>query len=578
MFIPIKLKRGIKPNLPVLDEGMPAFTTDTEELFVGSKDGNIQFAKQTDVAANTAYLADMALNINGRSINVLHPPVPLIACKGDGTTDDTSVAQNIINSANTNGYSSVYFQPTTNGYVINGTLTLYSGLTVFGQRTKITSASTTAVTAIFFSNGLNNVKVHGFRIFSTNNQVRPTGWTGQSSNRTGVQFSGCNDCFAFDLYGEQLEYLVKIDSTSSNNTIKDVETVNVLQPIYIGITTGTFLENCNLGMPTDLNCDPHDHHIYISQGSNIQGNNITCNQGCGFAIQIYNVAGTQVSNINFTNLILKNVRAGLYATLATNVTFTNVDIDGINSDVVSQVSALYVTDAEMFVENLKIKNIGNLQGGQLFYADGATSATLKVNGGYIDNGGTATLGTFNTQSDVILNDIVFNLCEGQFYSSSTANHRKFIMRSSTYIRNATTITTPATIELFRLRGTTYAEVEGCTFVNAQSNARAILYCTDNTGLVVAKNNTYKGDTVFISPSDTKTKGSNNFDANNNVSVTSNSDFDLNKNKMKNMVLDQNVTASRPTSPVKGQAFYDTTLNKPIWHNGTSWTDATGTTV
>jgi hypothetical protein len=56
------------------------------------------------------------------------------------------------------------------------------------------------------------------------------------------------------------------------------------------------------------------------------------------------------------------------------------------------------------------------------------------------------------------------------------------------------------------------------------------------------------------------------------------DIDLNKNLLKNAVLDKAATASRPASPVKGQMFYDTTLNKPIWYNGTAWTDATGTTV
>jgi hypothetical protein len=55
-------------------------------------------------------------------------------------------------------------------------------------------------------------------------------------------------------------------------------------------------------------------------------------------------------------------------------------------------------------------------------------------------------------------------------------------------------------------------------------------------------------------------------------------LDLTKNKLQNAVLDQAATVSRPTAPVKGQMFYDTTLNKPIWYNGTAWTDATGTSV
>ena len=38
------------------------------------------------------------------------------------------------------------------------------------------------------------------------------------------------------------------------------------------------------------------------------------------------------------------------------------------------------------------------------------------------------------------------------------------------------------------------------------------------------------------------------------------------------------TAARPSSPSTGQHFFDTTLIKPIWYNGTNWVDATGTTV
>lgn len=38
------------------------------------------------------------------------------------------------------------------------------------------------------------------------------------------------------------------------------------------------------------------------------------------------------------------------------------------------------------------------------------------------------------------------------------------------------------------------------------------------------------------------------------------------------------SSSRPTSAVNGFAYYDTTLNKPIWWTGTKWVDATGQEV
>jgi hypothetical protein len=38
------------------------------------------------------------------------------------------------------------------------------------------------------------------------------------------------------------------------------------------------------------------------------------------------------------------------------------------------------------------------------------------------------------------------------------------------------------------------------------------------------------------------------------------------------------TTNRPTFPFAGMEYFDSTLNKPIWFNGTSWVDAYGTTV
>lgn len=36
-----------------------------------------------------------------------------------------------------------------------------------------------------------------------------------------------------------------------------------------------------------------------------------------------------------------------------------------------------------------------------------------------------------------------------------------------------------------------------------------------------------------------------------------------------------VSANRPTASVVGQFYFDTTLNKPLWWNGTGFVDATG---
>jgi hypothetical protein len=45
----ILLKRGVKGNLPTLEEGEPGYTTDTKEVFIGTSELNVQLAKQADV-------------------------------------------------------------------------------------------------------------------------------------------------------------------------------------------------------------------------------------------------------------------------------------------------------------------------------------------------------------------------------------------------------------------------------------------------------------------------------------------------------------------------------------------------
>jgi hypothetical protein len=46
----IQLKRGLEKDLPILSEGEPGFTTDTEKVFIGSSNGNIELAKMEDIS------------------------------------------------------------------------------------------------------------------------------------------------------------------------------------------------------------------------------------------------------------------------------------------------------------------------------------------------------------------------------------------------------------------------------------------------------------------------------------------------------------------------------------------------
>lgn len=45
----IQVKRGVEANLPTLDVGEPAFTTDTKKPFIGSDAGNIELATKQQI-------------------------------------------------------------------------------------------------------------------------------------------------------------------------------------------------------------------------------------------------------------------------------------------------------------------------------------------------------------------------------------------------------------------------------------------------------------------------------------------------------------------------------------------------
>ena len=53
---------------------------------------------------------------------------------------------------------------------------------------------------------------------------------------------------------------------------------------------------------------------------------------------------------------------------------------------------------------------------------------------------------------------------------------------------------------------------------------------------------------------------------------------LTKEDFKKRISDPATTNNRPQNPIIGQCYFDTTLNKPVWFNGSVWVDALGNPV
>jgi hypothetical protein len=84
-----------------------------------------QVAKQSDVTSLTTQMAERTTDSQGRGINPLFPPAPLVACKGNGS-DDTTALQAIINYCQTNNCKLI--SPTGKTYGVSSPLTITNTL------------------------------------------------------------------------------------------------------------------------------------------------------------------------------------------------------------------------------------------------------------------------------------------------------------------------------------------------------------------------------------------------------------------------------------------------------------------
>ena len=136
-----------------------------DSRMVNGPDGKNVFDSLNDHASS---LADKTKQLNTQFINVLYPPAPLVACKGDGVTDDTTAIQAMINYFGANG-GRLYFPQPSNYYKITSPLNLlnpilnsWGTLEIFGEsvlNTQIKLENNAATEALKYDNGTKKVDV-----------------------------------------------------------------------------------------------------------------------------------------------------------------------------------------------------------------------------------------------------------------------------------------------------------------------------------------------------------------------------------------------------------------------------------
>ncbi|MED3832939.1 hypothetical protein [Peribacillus frigoritolerans] len=265
-------------------------------------------------------------------INVLFPPYPLVAAKGDLRTDDISAIQAIINFAQNNGYGTVFLPYTPNGYKLGDTLTVDpSKIQLKGEGVKLNFINTGIGINFASSSSLNvtysnNIRpLEGFEIIGLGRNI--------STTSVGIQFSNTTGNYA---------PMVNVKNCS-------------IRGFYKGITWG-----CNTWLTTHDKVNVYDcvYDVFFPNG-------------------LVN-AGEQLA---FNNCAFFNSDYGIY-NAGCQMRFTNCSFDYINYKFIECTGG-----AVIWLSNPHIE--GSSDNDHWLYASGSTS-TIVLQGGSIAINGTKT--------------------------------------------------------------------------------------------------------------------------------------------------------------------------------------------
>jgi hypothetical protein len=422
---------------------LTTLTTADKDTLVHAINDNVvslaQKAQQSDILA--------------RGVNLLYPPSPLVAPKGDwnGTTgtDDTTTIQNIINYCGTNKVP--LFIPNTTFLITS--ISLPSNLSVYCVGKIFVNSATTMTNVISVYNA-SNINIYGLYMTTNNNQVSSdgTGKTGnQWSNRIGVQVSGSTNIKFFNPYFKNFDYGYKIDGSQGSNVgiiIDQLVADNVTQPIYVSNTTDLRLTNSEMTCPTySTNLD---HHIYGSQNlQNVYIGNCIFNGGAGIPLQFDDSnTNSAITNIICNNCTLNNTYGGvIIAYPGSNMIVNNITV----KNQIAYTNGIFraISGATLHVNGFHCETAGSiieycLAGGTVLLENGyvKTSASVGITGSV--TGATTikmnnvTLEHTTVVSNMVLvatssyvADIIFDNC--RFLFDAGLSNNPFSVRTDTHL-------------------------------------------------------------------------------------------------------------------------------------------------
>lgn len=300
----MQFRRGDKVDLPQLDNGEPGYTEDTNELFIGTKEGNKKLTFDADKHQElTEQLAQTMNDLEQRSINITQPPYNASA----NGLDVSAILNQAIIDINARGGGKVFIPSASSSYMVDVTksIQMKDNVTIeLGDGATLEAIATDAPAyAIIKAENVKNFSVIGKGLIK-GDRTTHIGTTGEWG--MGIDMRGCTNVYISDIsiencWGDGLY----IGPTTEQNHCKDVtiekfslnnnrrQGISVISAINLKIKDGT-IKNTNGTPPQDgIDIEPNHSTEYIQ---NVLIENVVTENNVGAGIHVYALNLTNTKN------------------------------------------------------------------------------------------------------------------------------------------------------------------------------------------------------------------------------------------------------------------------------------------
>lgn len=396
-------------------------------------------------------------------------------------------------------------------------------------------------------------------------------------------------------------FVKNMHNIDSNNNIIFEDTSGM----YIITATNDSLNNINI---SNVRGENFGKRLIKLHASNINIDNVYGYSSTGDSLSVIGANNAQglgdKSNIKINNVTARGNIPVAIADDTIGMTVTNIDVDTDKSTLTGNTSDTYgimLSGSNTVVDNIKASTIRAV----VLNESEADMKNISINklrftAKTVNGFGFSTTGTKGVDG-LRLTDILLDCSNSSFggniveFGNLTPTtgyaHKNFFIKNFTAIGSSVygsgsffkhvdgltiedyTYTNPSSVQQYRA-----LRIENCNNVNLK-NIKSIGSMGSTSSFVATSNIIIDSMTSTNSALDIGFTTSTNIRLSNvNASMVGWNDGSSRNATLFSQYYRVGLTGARNGVPTQGEMYYDTTLGKPIWWNGTVWKDAVGTTV